>query len=134
MARIRPVEMLEGIAERLDRSVTERDAALSPVDVDVVDEGDEVCVVADLPGCDSDDISVKADTHRLRVDAERDDTAEAAENDYYRRERTRESVSRAVPLPVEVDAGEADASYDNGVLSVRLPKPRVEDGEEIEIS
>lgn len=142
MARsIRPVDRLESIVERLDAALSERDVeelpragALSPVDVDVVDKDDEVVVVADLPGFSKGDISVKADSHRLRLEAEHDAKTEVEDDDFYRRERRRESLSRTVPLPVEVDPSEADASYDDGVLSVRLPKSGVEDGEEIDIS
>lgn len=142
MARgIRPVERLESIVEQLDRALSERDVdelprsgVLSPVDVDVVDDGDGVVVVADLPGFEKDDISVKSDAHRLRIEAEHREEDEVEDDSYYRRERSRERLSRTVPLPVEVDAVGADASYENGVLSVRLPKAEVEDGEEIEVS
>ena len=142
MARnIRPVERLESIVEKLDRAVTERDVdelprsgVLSPVDVDVIDDGDGILVAADLPGFDKADVSVKADAHRLRVEAEHQAKTEVEEDDFYRKERRRESLSRTVPLPVEVDPSGADASYDDGVLSVRLPKAGVEDGEEIDIS
>ena len=142
MARnIRPVERLESIVESLDRAVTERDVdelprsgVLSPVDVDVIDDGDGILVAADLPGFDKDEVSVKADAHRLRVEAEHQAKTEVEEDDFYRKERRRESLSRTVPLPVEVDPSGADASYDDGVLSVRLPKAGVEDGEEIDIS
>ncbi|MFW5984111.1 MAG: Hsp20/alpha crystallin family protein [Halobacteria archaeon] len=142
MARgIRPVERLESIVEHLDRALSERDVdelprsgVLSPVDVDVVDDGDGVVVVADLPGFEKDDISVKSDAHRLRIEAEHREEDEVEDDSYYRRERSRERLSRTVPLPVEVDAVGADASYENGVLSVRLPKAEVEDGEEIEVS
>ncbi|MFP4175111.1 MAG: Hsp20/alpha crystallin family protein [Halobacteriales archaeon] len=142
MARgIRPVERLESIVEQLDRALSERDVGelprsgvLSPVDVDVVDDGDGVVVVADLPGFEKDDISVKSDAHRLRIEAEHREEDEVEDDSYYRRERSRERLSRTVPLPVEVDAVGADASYENGVLSVRLPKAEVEDGEEIEVS
>jgi HSP20 family protein len=142
MARnIRPVERLESIVEQLDRALSERDVeelpragVLSPVDVDIVDDGDEVVVVVDLPGFEKDGISVKADAHRLGIEAEHEEDEEVEEESYYRRERSRERLSRTVPLPVEVDPSGADASYENGVLSVRLPKSDVEDGEEIEIS
>lgn len=107
---------------------------LSEVDVDVVDAGDEVVVVADLPGFDQDGISVKTDGNRLRITAEGEEDEEVEEEDYYRRERTRKSVSRTVTLPVEVDSSEADASYEDGVLSVTLPKSGMDGGEEIEIN
>jgi len=140
--RIRPVDRIESIVERLDHALDERDVdaeiprtgVLNAVDVDIIDDGDDVVVVADLPGFDRDDVSVEADSHRLRLSAEVEEENEEAEEDYYRRERKRRSLSRTVTLPVEVDAGGADASYEDGVLSVRLPKEGIEGGEEIEIS
>lgn len=140
--RIRPVDRLESIVERLDEALDERDVdadiprtgVLNAVDVDIVDDGDDVVVVSDLPGFDREDISVEADSHRLRLSAEVEEEEEEGDEEYYRKERSRRSLSRTVTLPVEVDASEADASYENGVLSVRLPKEGIEGGEEIEIS
>ncbi len=140
--RIRPVDRLESIVERLDRALDERDVdadiprtgVLNAVDVDILDDGDDVVVVADLPGFNRDDVSVEADSHRLRLSAEVEEEEEEADDEYYRRERKRRSLSRTVTLPVEVDPSGADASYEDGVLSVSLPKEGIEGGEEIEIS
>jgi HSP20 family protein len=139
MARgIRPADRFESFVERLDAALNERGGdigtGLSEVDVDVVDAGDEVVVVADLPGFDQDGISVKTDGNRLRITAEGEEDEEVEEEDYYRRERTHNSVSRTVTLPVGVDSSEADASYEDGVLSVTLTKSGMDGGEEIEIN
>jgi HSP20 family protein len=135
------VDRLESIVERLDRALNERDidadiagsGVLTGVDVDVVDDGEDVVVVADLPGFEKDEISVQADDHRLRISAERAEEKEEEEKDYYKRERTQRTLSRAVTLPVEVNVDESSASYENGVLSVRLPKVEMAEGEEIDI-
>jgi HSP20 family protein len=138
---IRPVDRLESIAERLDDVLPEGEVdtelpsgVLSGVDVDVIDDGDDVVVVADLPGFEKDEISVQADDHRLRVTAESDEKEEE-NKEFYRRERTQKEVSRTLTLPVEVEVGETTASYEGGVLSVRLPKAEdeMEEGEEIDI-
>ena len=138
---IRPVDRLESIAERLDDVLPEGEVdtelpsgVLSGVDVDVIDDGDDVVVVADLPGFEKDEISVQADDHRLRVTAE-SDKKEEENKEFYRRERTQKEVSRTLTLPVEVEVGETTASYEGGVLSVRLPKAEdeMEEGEEIDI-
>lgn len=138
MARgIRPADRLESFVERLDTALNERGGrvtGLGEVDVDVVDARKEVVVVADLPGFDQDSISIKADGNRVRITAESEEDEEAEERDYYRRERTQRSMSRTVTLPVEVDVTEADASYEDGVLSVSLPKSGMEGGENIEIN
>jgi HSP20 family protein len=135
------VDRLESIVERLDRALNERDidadiagsGMLTGVDVDVVDDGEDVVVVADLPGFEKDEISVQADDHRLRISAERAEEKEEEETDYYKRERTQRTLSRTVTLPVEVNVDESSASYENGVLSVRLPKVEMAEGEEIDI-
>jgi len=139
--RIRPVDRLESIAERLDHVLNERDVEadipssgiLSGVDVDIVDGGDELVVVADLPGFGKDEISVQGDDHRLRISAEHEEEKEEEEKDYYKRERKSRQLSRTVALPVEVEVSGAEASYEDGVLSVRLPKVEMAEGEEIDI-
>ncbi|MDZ7688699.1 MAG: Hsp20/alpha crystallin family protein [Halobacteriales archaeon] len=139
--RIRPADRLESIVERLDRALNERDVdaeiggsgILSGVDVDILDDGEEIVVIADLPGFEKDDISVQSDEHSLRISAEHAEETEEEEKDYHKRERRQRSLSRTVTLPVEVEVGGAKASYDNGVLSVRLPKVEMAEGEEIDI-
>lgn len=139
--RIRPVDRLEKVVERLDEALNERDVdadltgsgILSGIEVDVIDDGEDVVVIADLPGFEKDEISVQADDHSLRISAEQSEENEEEERDYYKRERKSSRVSRAVTLPVEVEVGEADASYEGGVLSVRLPKVEMAEGEEIDI-
>jgi Molecular chaperone (small heat shock protein) len=74
--------------------------------VDVMTHGDEVWVVADLPGVDKDKIKVNAAEKKLYIRAEGD------KRKYY----------KEVDLPVEVDPSTAKASYRNGVLEVRIKK------------
>jgi len=139
--RIRPVDRLEKVVERLDNALNERDmdadlrtsSILSGVDIDIIDDGEDVVVVADLPRFEKGEISVQADEHSLRISAEQFEENEKEERDYYKRERKSRQVSRTVTLPVEVEIGEADASYEGGVLSVRLPKVDMAEGEEIDI-
>jgi len=95
----------------LDRSVA----------VDVIDAEEEIVVVADLPGCESEEISVQlADNRRLHVEA--GTLATDYEGRYVARERPTDAVERTVQLPAAVDEAATEASYDRGVLTVRLPK------------
>jgi HSP20 family protein len=98
-------------------------------DVDIAEYDDEFVVVADLPGYDREDIDIRAADGRLTITAERDQTmrddGEAEESDtgrYLRRERRHESVTRTIDLPSSVVETEASATYQNGVLTVTLPK------------
>ena len=64
---------------------------------------------------------MKDDT--LTASAERETTEETSDDRYYRFERRYGSLSRAVGLPQGVDEEQISASYRNGVLEIRVPKP-----------
>jgi len=96
--------------------------------VDVADTGEAFAVVADLPGYDRDDIDVQlTDATTLALSASREtETVEEADR-YVTRERHSQSITRNVGLPEPVVEAEASATYDNGVLTVTLPKETTTD-------
>jgi HSP20 family protein len=107
----------------------------STVRVDLEDRDDEFVLTAELPGFDTDDIDVRVTDRTLHVEAEHTEETEEGEATYVRRERHRASVARSVSLPETVETDEISATYDNGVLIVRLPKSEpVTRGERIEVS
>jgi len=96
-------------------------------DIDVAEYDDEFVVMADLPGYDHEDIDVRADDGRLTISAEHEDAEHGTEHEdtgrrYLRRERRHDSVTRSVELPGSVLESDATATFQNGVLTVRLPK------------
>ena len=99
--------------------------------VDVADRGDELVVTADLPGFRTDDVEVTVQGEQLRISAERDEEREESDEDghYIRKERRHESVSRSVTIPEEVDESNATAEFQNGVLTVTLPKKQAGEGD-----
>lgn len=124
-----PFEDIEDLFERITRGFDQmnHDLESSPmgtgIHVDVLDDDEEIVVVADLPGYDTDDIDLTVDGRELRLHAERSAETESEESGrYHRRERRHEQVSRVVTLPAEVEEDAANATYRNGVLTVRMPK------------
>ncbi|KOX95231.1 Hsp20/alpha crystallin family protein [Haloarcula rubripromontorii] len=96
---------------------------MGAVPVDVLDEGDAFVVSADLPGFDSADIEVQlVEDRKLTISATASQERESTDGQYVQRERRQQSLSRSVHLPEAVDDEETTASYDNGVLTVRLAK------------
>ncbi|WP_254278603.1 Hsp20/alpha crystallin family protein [Haloarcula marina] len=91
-----------------------------PFSVDIATDGDAFVVTAELPGVRTQDIDVTVRKNRLRIDVtgESDDV----EGTYLRRERNRPAGSRVVELPGPVVEKRASASYNGGVLRLRLPK------------
>lgn len=124
-------EMLEGMSRQFESDVV---GGQGTTPVDVRDEGDAFVVLANLPGYDSDDLELRLSGRHLEIDAERTTESEREDDDYVRRERTRDSVERSVRLPGDVDEDAVTATLDDGVLTVRLPKRSGGDGKSIEIT
>ena len=102
--------------------------------VDVVDEGDAFVVVADLPGYDREDVEATlVDTTTLSLTATREAEHVAEADRVVTRERTTQSVSRRVGLPEPVDEAGTAATYEDGVLTVRLPKRSPDDADGTDI-
>lgn len=122
-----PRDPFEELAERMEdafrdigRQLPGLDAGHIPVDVEERD--DEIVVRADLPGVEEDRIDLTVDVDTVRIAASDDmEVAEEGET-YVRRERSTRSFRRAVALPAPVDPDTAEASYENGVLTVRVEK------------
>lgn len=102
--------------------------------VDVRDHEDEVIVVADLPGVEKENVSVRLiDPQHMEIVSVRRGETEEEERDFFMRERVYGQMSRRVMLPAEVIEEGAAASFKNGVLEVRLKKAPVETGTTIPI-
>lgn len=91
-----------------------------PIDIDEND--DAVVVQAELPGLAEGDFTVEVAAERLILRGEKRREAEEHRHGYYHAERSYGAFARTIPLPCEVDADKATATYKNGVLRVTLPK------------
>src|SRR2546425_615580 len=102
--------------------------------LDVWETDNEVVYAFDLPGIAEEKISIEVKDDTLTVSAEREKTEETSEDRYYRFERRYGSLSRAVGLPQGVAESQISASYRNGVLEVRFPKPAEQNPRRIELT
>ncbi|MGZ4884812.1 MAG: Hsp20/alpha crystallin family protein [Halobacteriota archaeon] len=96
--------------------------ALKQPRVDVLDVGDALQVVADMPGVRKEDIEINLKPERVEISAESSTETERKEEDYTYRERGYASYRRVIDLPADVLPDKAEASFNNGVLEVNLPK------------
>ncbi|SDK99944.1 Hsp20/alpha crystallin family protein [Natronorubrum texcoconense] len=116
-------EMLDRVSRQVESGMTSGGLQVpGSVPADVVDTGEEYLVTADLPGYETDDIELTLSEGTLRLEASREDEEASSEGRYLRRERTRTSANRRIRLPEPVEEEEVSAGYENGVLTVRLPK------------
>lgn len=101
--------------------------------VDLVQEGERYVLRADLPGLTEDDVKIEVSDGVLTVSGERSSQGEERNDGYYRLERSSGRFSRSVRLPVGVDAGAIEASFEHGVLEVKIPKPEQAKRHRVEI-
>jgi len=102
------------LAQQFERSLEMR--------LDLTEDEHNYQVDIDVPGVHKDDIEVSIDGNRVSVSAEvRKERSQDKRKEVYR-ERYNGRAYRSFTLPQDVDAGKAEAHYDGGVLTLRLPK------------
>ena len=90
--------------------------------VDLSESDDALDVKIDLPGLTKDDISLELVKDALIVSGERKSEREERRKNFHMIERSRGAFKRSVELPCEIESAKVEASFANGVLTVRLPK------------
>ena len=90
---------------------------------DVVEDGESVRIMMELPGVEPDDVRLSLENTILTIRGEKRQHQESTEGGrVHRYERSYGSFERSFSLPNTVDADNVSADYDNGVLTVRLQK------------
>jgi HSP20 family protein len=90
--------------------------------VDIYEDEHSLQLKMEVPGIDEKDLDVKVENNTLTVTGERKFEKEQKEENFHRIERRYGSFSRSFTLPSTVNTEDINASYDNGVLTVRLAK------------
>jgi HSP20 family protein len=102
--------------------------------VDVYEDKDNLLVKAELPGLKKEDINISLDNGNLTLSGERKHEEKQQDADVYRSERWVGRFHRTVTLPCRVEAEKIKASYNEGVLTVTLPKAEDAKPKQIPIS
>lgn len=90
--------------------------------VDLYQTDDEVVVKAALPGLKSDDVQISITGDMLTLKGEFKQEEEKKEKSYHLREQRYGAFERSFNLPTHVIADKAKAEFENGILTVTLPK------------
>ncbi|HSF16256.1 MAG TPA: Hsp20/alpha crystallin family protein [Vicinamibacteria bacterium] len=101
--------------------------------VDVYDKGTEIVVHAEIPGIKKEDIDVRVENNVLTIRGKKERKEEVKEEGFYRAERAYGSFSRSFSLPTTVDISKISAAYNDGVLTLRVPKSEAAKPRQIEV-
>jgi len=101
--------------------------------VDVFDTKDAVVLKAELAGMNPDDIQIEVEDNVLTIKGERKFEEKVDDERYYRIERRFGSFQRSLALPQGVKADEITATYEDGILTVTVPKAEEEKPKRIEV-
>ena len=97
------------------------DRRVSPA-IDVVEHPGSFTVECDLPGIDQKDIDITIASGVLTIKGEKKSDGESEKSKVYRKEIWEGSFQRTLSLPTGVDSGKVEAAFNDGVLTITLPK------------
>ena len=101
--------------------------------VDIVENDGAYVVRAELPGVNKDDVKITVENDILTIKGEKKNEKESKENQFTRIERSYGSFQRSFTLPSSVESGKIEASFENGILTVTVPKAEEVKPKQIEV-
>jgi HSP20 family protein len=93
-----------------------------PLPLDLIEEEGQYIVKASMPGVEPDQVEITLTDNILTIKGESKRESEDKQSNYHVRERHYGSFMRQISLPMGVDAENVEATHENGVLTLRLPK------------
>jgi HSP20 family protein len=96
-----------------------------PLPLDVYATRDEVIVIAAIPGIEAEQIEISVNQNTITLSGQTPNAAaseEAKDATWYLHELQHGAFQRSITLPIEVDSAQADATFEHGILRLRLPK------------
>jgi HSP20 family protein len=112
---------------------TPRPAAWTPP-CDIYETDAEIVVCAELPGASREDIHVTVESNTLTLGGERPFVGETTRDNYHRAERSPGEFMRSFALPNTVDPNRIRAEFNNGLLTVVLPKREEAQPKQIQVN
>ena len=137
LSRWEPVRELADMRRNMDRMMerffedpgfgntpawSQRNGGAWSLALDVAEDADNYIVKASVPGINPDDIEITLTDNVLTIKGESKAETESKETNWHVRERRYGSFMRSVTLPASVEVDRVEATNENGVLTLRLPK------------
>ena len=112
---------------------SDRATAWAPA-LDISERKDAYLVTVELPGLKPEDLDITMEDGLLTIQGERQFTSESSEEQYHRVERSSGAFRRSITLPAHVMADEVEASMEDGVLRILVPKAEEAKAKRIQVT
>ena len=131
MIRWEPMREMMSLRRAMDRLLEDSfvrpasiwtEMAEGEMSIDMYQTDNDIVVKAALPGVRPEDVDISVTGDTLTIKGESSEETKEEKKDYIYQERRYGSFSRSVTLPVPVNSDKAEASFENGILTVSLPK------------
>ena len=100
----------------------ENNGRVSVPEVNISENGDNFVIEVAAPGLNKDDFKINIDHNVLTVSSEKEAQNEDKKSGFMRREFNYSSFKRSFSLPDTINSENISATYNNGILSVQIPK------------
>ena len=90
--------------------------------IDMYETKDKVVVKASLPGIKPEEVDISITGDTLTIKGEHKEEEETKEENYWHKERRYGAFSRSVTIPMQIKSEQAEAFFENGTLTLTLPK------------
>lgn len=127
-----PFDSMEKALEDMNALMPRGQMGIVPP-VDMYETDKAIVVETPLAGVDPNKIELSIDNGILTIKGSSERKTEVDEKNYYRKEVRQGSIFRQIALPTRVDSDKAEASFDNGVLKIALPKVDEQKSVKIEV-
>ncbi len=101
--------------------------------VDITERDNDFYIKAELPGVQKNDVKITVQNDILTIRGEKKQEAEKKGENYHRVERAYGSFQRSFTLPASVRSDRIEAAFNDGVLTISLPKAEEAKPKEIEV-
>ncbi len=121
---VRPSQIFDTFLDEFFNTTGLSTMMATQLDVDMYETESEVVIKAKAPGYKEEDVTITTEDNVLTIEGKIQEENEQKEGGkkYHLKEIRSESFIRSISLPTRVDAEKAEASFENGVITVTLPK------------
>ncbi|MCX8057817.1 MAG: Hsp20/alpha crystallin family protein [Spirochaetes bacterium] len=120
-----PFKELEDLKNEIDKFFNwdyDSPIKLNAPAIDIEQDENNFYIKADIPGLTKDDIEIELKDGMLTLRGEKKVEKEEKKKECFRKERWEGKFERTISLPDYIDTEKAEATYNNGVLEITLPK------------